>query len=78
MSMYEPAFAIARYSPSYEKLSALIELLVGHCCQRAYVTRCGLNTYSHAVIVRVHIQSDRSKRFTMESWPPEARYLRGG
>ncbi len=34
-------------------------------------------TYSHAVMVRTHIHSDTSNRFTMESFPPDATYLFG-
>lgn len=34
-----------------------------------------VRTYSHAVIVRAHIHSERSNMFTIESYPPEARYL---
>ena len=33
------------------------------------------DTHSQEVIVLEHIQSDRSNKFTIESWPPEARYL---
>jgi hypothetical protein len=32
-------------------------------------------TYSHDVIVRAHIHSERSNILTMESYPPDARYL---
>ena len=32
-------------------------------------------TYSQLVMVRAQIHSDRSNMFTMESWPPDARYL---
>lgn len=35
-----------------------------------------IGTHSQEVIVLEHIQSDRSNKFTIESWPPEARYLR--
>ena len=33
------------------------------------------DTHSQEVIVLEHIQSDRSNIFTIESWPPDARYL---
>lgn len=65
ISMYDPAQAIARYSPSYEKLSAFIALLWGGISIDPYMTM--LCTHSHEVIVRVHIQSERSNILTIES-----------
>lgn len=38
-------------------------------------TPCGQNTYSQQVMVRAHIHSVTSNRFTMESCPPDAMYF---
>lgn len=40
--------------------------------------RGSMVTYSQDVIVFAHIHSLMSNRFTIESWPPEARYLPRG
>ena len=80
MSMYDPVFAIAMYSPSWEKLSAVMPFL-GRRVRDCQLLRGGVGvgsrsgTYSQLVMVRAQIHSDRSNMFTMESWPPDARYL---
>ena len=80
MSMYDPVFTIAMYSPSCEKLSAVMPFL-GRRVRDGQLLRGGVGvgsrsgTYSQLVMVRAQIHSDRSNMFTMESWPPDARYL---
>lgn len=46
--------------------------------RRISVEYLGDKTYSHAVMVRTHTHSDTSNKFTIESLPPDARYLFGG
>lgn len=66
ISMYEPAFAMARYSPSCEKLKELILCLeVSHVSYHLGII--ANVTYSQDVMVLAHIQSFRSNMLTIES-----------
>lgn len=71
--MYDPVLAIARYSPSNEKLRALMALLDEKIRHDPRAT-C-LATYSQDAIVLAQIHSFKSNILTIESYPPEARYL---
>lgn len=63
---------MARYSPSCEKLIALMLFLwERQKGNRAWERR----THSQTVMVRTQIHSARSNMFTIESFPPDARYL---
>lgn len=70
--MYDPLLAIARYSPSKEKLRALMAFLDE---RYSYGSRELSTTYSQDAIVRAQIHSLKSNMLTIESYPPEARYL---
>lgn len=77
MSIYGPVFAMARYSPSCEKLMALMAFLGKDDIASAQSSEqiIYFRTYSQAVMVRAQIHSDKSNMLTIESYPPEARYL---
>lgn len=67
MSMYDPVLAIARYSPSNEKLRALMALL-DKSYGYSYDPRGSLSTtYSQDAIVRAQIHSFKSNMLTIES-----------